>query len=319
MKYNVYVSSCTVDGGIYTYELNEEGKLNFKSSVNMPEPMHMILKDDVMHILLKRPLPDNISALTKCDVSDDGVLGQPDEFVSTLGSEACHLAEYEGSIYCVNYISGSVIKMPDTLVTHSGSGPHPVRQTSAHTHFVGQTPDGKYLCVTDLGTDEIYLYDKNLIPKDKIAIEAGQGPRHIVFSDDGKYMFVANELGSSVSYFKYDGNGFEFEDTINCLPADFKEKNTASAIRFKDDTVYVGQRGLDSISVMPFKDGKLSLKQNVHCCGSYVRDFDFAGDFIICANQFSDDVTVLKQEGDSWVLADKVELGTPLCIVTEEK
>jgi len=45
-----------------------------------------------------------------------------------------------------------------------------------------------------------------------------------------------------------------------------------------------------------------------------VRDFDFAGDFIVCANQLSDNVTVLAQNGDTRELADSAELGTPLCV-----
>ena len=78
---------------------------------------------------------------------------------STKGIVACHLAESDGSIYCVNYLSGSVIKMPDTVDTHSGHGINPKRQDAPHTHYVCESPDGKYIFVTDLGIDKIFVYN----------------------------------------------------------------------------------------------------------------------------------------------------------------
>ncbi len=312
---NIYIASCSPDGGIYQYRLEEDGKLSFVNKTECDRPMYAVVSDGKMYVLLRAPFDgNNESGLVVYDIACDGTLGNPTEPVSTKGVVACHLAVNKNDVYCVNYLSGNVIKMPDTIVTHSGKGIHPTRQEAPHTHFVGFTPDGKYLCVTDLGLDTVFLYAPDLTFKGKVTVPEGHGARHLVFSEDGRYMFVANELLSTVSSFEYDGCDFSYIETINCLPVDNKKDSTASAIRYHRGKIYVSNRGHDSVSILGHENGRMTLLDTVDCKGSSPRDFDILGNLMIATNEKSNSVTVtdLGTLETTCVLED---IEAPLCVV----
>lgn len=319
-RYDVYIASCAPDGGIYHYEMCG-GDLSFKEKTECDCPMYLADEDGKMYTILKHPYEQNqYSALTHFDINSDGSLGKRHETVSTKGEVACHLAVENGSVYCVNYVSGSVIKMPDRLVTHSGSGPHPTRQTSPHTHFVSLTPDKKYYFVVDLGLDTIFTYDKDLNEISRACVPSGHGARHLAYSADGKYVFCANELASTVSVFEYSDGRLTLKDTVESLPKDFDGKNTMAAIRVCKDYVYVSNRGHDSIVCYKFENGKLTLKNRVSCGGSSPRDFNMVGEYILCTNENSDNVTVFKFDADKIEKTDiELHMKCPLGIISMKR
>ena len=126
-------------------------------------------------------------------------------------------------------------------------------------HFVCLTPDTNYICAADLGTDTVYLYDRALNLHSTAKVPAGHGVRHLAFSQDGKWMFAANELKSTVSAFAYKDDTLELVDTCAALPADFAGESTIAAIREKGGHIYVSNRGHDSVSKLSFDGRKLTL------------------------------------------------------------
>lgn len=311
--YNIYIASCSSDGGIYHYKLMPDGRMEYASFVAMDRPMYMTLANNKMYILLRDPFESSESGLVTYDIDCDGNFMNLSKILSTKGEVACHLCVDKDSVYCVNYISGSVIKMPDLLVKHIGEGENPIRQDKAHTHFVGLTPDKNFLCVTDLGLDTVFLYDKNLKPISSARVPTGHGARHLVFSDDSNYMFVANELKSTVSSFTYKGGFLKLIDTKSCLPTDFTGESTASAIRFLDNCVYVSNRGHNSISVFEHKNGILDLKGVYPCHGEFPRDFDIIGDFVVTTNEKGNSISVLNRENMRLVYQQK-NIKSPVCV-----
>ncbi len=305
----VYIASCVEDGGIYRCQLND-GKLKLLDKTPMDRPMYMTVSGDKLYVVLRAPFADSDdSGVITYDFLPDGSLHNPSEILSTKGQVACHILAKDGDTYCANYISGSVIKLPDTLVTHKGSGPNVVRQESAHVHYVGLTPDEEFVCAVDLGVDTIFLYDRNLKLCSKANTPAGQGPRHVVFSDDGKYLFCANELGSTVSAFSYNHGRLDLLDTVAALPENVCVENLPGAIRYRDGKLYVSNRGHDSVSVFRLKE-KLMLEGTVSCGGHWPRDFDFAGRSMIIANEKSNSVCVR----DLNSVTDIFPIPAPLCV-----
>ncbi len=313
---NIYIASCVENGGIYRYKADESGKLIFAEKTNVPSPMYMAIKNKKMYVVLRAPFDDKNSGVVEFDINSDGSLTNMSRCISTMGEVACHIATNGEDVYCANYISGSFSKLPDVLVTHSGNGPHPTRQLSPHPHFVGFTPDNKYLCVVDLGLDSIFVYNKNLSVKSVSKVPDGHGARHIVFSDDGKYMFCTNELKSTMSAFKYDDGILTLVDTKSGL-SDENAVSTAAAIRIYKDKILMSNRGHDSISVFSFENEKLYLEKNIPCMGRCPRDFDIADDYIICANEESDTVTVLDCKND-YNCVDTIKVERVLNIVKGE-
>lgn len=315
--YNIYIASCTNDGGIYQYYLYDDGSLKLRNITKMDRPMYMTAENDKMYILLRSPFSgSNESGLVVCDISTDGKLQTPTGIISTKGEVACHLTVNCEDVYCANYISGSVIKIPEKLIKHEGKGINSIRQEAPHAHYVGFTPDKEFVCVVDLGLDTVFLYDKNLKLINKVQVPEGHGARHLVFSDDGKYCFVANELKSTVTLLEYKSGELKYVDTVSCLPEGYDGETTASAIRFNENHIYVSNRGLDTISVLKNQAGKLVYKNTYSCNGNFPRDFDIIGNYIICTNEKSDSITVLDKNFN--VICIEGNVKSPICVTSRE-
>lgn len=315
--YNIYIASCTNNGGIYQYYLYDDGSLKLRNITKMDRPMYMTAENDKMYILLRSPFSgSNESGLVVCDISTDGKLQTPTGIISTKGEVACHLTVNCEDVYCANYISGSVIKIPEKLIKHEGKGINSIRQEAPHAHYVGFTPDKEFVCVVDLGLDTVFLYDKNLKLINKVQVPEGHGSRHLVFSDDGKYCFVANELKSTVTLLEYKSGELKYVDTVSCLPEGYDGETTASAIRFNENHIYVSNRGLDTISVLKNQAGKLVFQNTYSCNGKFPRDFDIIGNYIVCTNEKSDSITVLDKNFN--VICIEGNVKSPICVTSRE-
>jgi mannose-6-phosphate isomerase-like protein (cupin superfamily) len=183
-------------------------------------------------------------------------------------------------------------------------------------HFVGLTPDRNYICAADLGTDTVYVYDRALNLYGSAKVPDGHGVRHLAFSQDGKWMFAANELRSTVSVFAYKAGALELVDTCAAIPMDFMGESAIAAIRVRDDDIYVSNRGHDSISKLSFDGQKLTLLETFPTGGKTPRDFCFVGSRILCANQDSNTVTLLDREQG---ILQTVSVEIPVCVCVESQ
>jgi len=274
--------------------------------------MYMIISDRKMYVLLRAPFDSHESGLITYDIAPDGSLQNPSSVQSTHGEVACHLCADENTVYAVNYISGSVIKMPDTLVVHTGSSMHPHRQTSPHTHYVNFTPDGKYLTVTDLGTDQIYLYDRELSLQSAVRLPAGHGPRHLTFHEDGCHAFCVNELTSTVSLLLYENGKLQLLETVQTLPDGYTGESTSAAIRCDGNTVYTSNRGHDSVSVLDFAGEHLHFRTTIPTYGSGPRDFIIEDGSIFAANEKDNTVSIVSVTTHS--LLAQFPIPSPVCV-----
>ncbi|MBE7046993.1 MAG: lactonase family protein [Ruminococcaceae bacterium] len=310
---NLYIASCTEDGGVFRYSFDHEGNMKFQDKVSLSMPMYMKIYDEKMYALLRAPFDDDRSGLVTFDIENTGALINPSEIVSTMGEVACHLSVSQKGIYVANYISSTVTKMPSLKVFHSGKGVNKVRQSVAHPHFVSLTPDNKYLCVCDLGLDAVITYDWDLNEISRTFVPKGHGARHLVFSDDGKYAFTANEIMSTVTAFKYYDGEFECIDTISGIKEE-DLSSTSAAIRYNNGYIYVSNRGNDTISKISFDVNRLELMEEYFVYGKSPRDFIIHNDYIICTNELSNTVSVLCEKDNKVTLVNKINIDRPLCV-----
>ena len=182
----------------------------------------------------------------------------------------------------------------------------------------GVTPDGKYLCVTDLGLDAIYLYDKDLQLKKKVKMPCGHGVRHLCFTDT-PYVFTANELKSTVSVLKYEDETLRLIDTVSCIPQGTEGFTAASAIRMYRNKIYVAIRGCNLISCLSFENEKLQFESSFSCQGKTPRDFYFDENRLICCNQESDTVTVFQEKDATFELIQTIKIEEPICALVYQK
>ena len=184
-------------------------------------------------------------------------------------------------------------------VVHEGKGPRADRQDKAHAHCAFFTPAGDRVGVVDLGIDQVRFYDLEMKPDAAmtITVEPGFGPRHVVFSSDGKLMFLIHELGNKVSSYKFDGRKFELADTQSTLPADYDGSATKTAaikLTADDKVLMASNRGHDSIAFYDVDKatGKLSLRNIAKLTGKFPRDFELVpGEkFMIVGHKMSDEI-----------------------------
>lgn len=311
----IYILSCDTivnKGGIYAYNLTKNGSLEQAGYFPCDRPMYAVKCEKGLCVLLRQPfLSDNFSGYFYIDEG----LKTATQIKSTQGVVACHLCVDNSDVFIVNYLSGNIVKNGEVITQRKGKSVHATRQTEPHTHFVDKTPDG-YLAVCDLGTDALAFYDKNLQLISETKVPNGYGIRHLTFAKDGRYIYAVNELVPSISIFSYKGGKAELTNTvkIDCK----NEKANGAAIRLSKDGkyLYISLREENVICVYEINDENLTLIQTMDCGGDSPRDFNIFGDYLFCANEKSNSITLFRL--DNCENADEKEvvmLKNPLCIL----
>jgi len=217
-------------------------------------------------------------------------------------------------------------------VSHAGTGPNPERQEGPHPHCAVASPDNRHVLVADLGIDRIMVYAFNaanggLAPATRpfVRLAPGSGPRHLAFHPSGRFLFVINEMASSVTSLAWDPatGALEPLDTQSTLPADFAGVSTCSDLNVTSDGLFLygANRGHDSIAIfgIDLLTGKLVPHGQHTCGGKTPRQFalDPGQNFLLVANQDSDAVAVLARDRTTGALSDtghRAALGTPMCV-----
>lgn len=259
------------------------------------------------------------------------------------GTNPVHLSIHpSGSCLVVaNYTGGTVALLPiasDGTVSPASSvleltgepGPDPVEQPGPHPHDIPLDPSGQFAVVPDKGLDRVFVFrlDSQLRQTDQQSVKSkpGAGPRHAAFHPSAPFLYVINELDSTVSTYRYDpdtGSLAELQ-VLTSLPADFKERSTGAEIAVAPSGrfVYASNRGHDSIVICAVdpNSGMLSTIGWEPTQGCQPRHFalDPAGRFLYAANQASDCITTFTLDPTRGTLTPTgqvVRTGSPVSIV----
>ena len=312
------VASCVKDGGVYRFRLYEDGRLEVHQKFPMSSPMYIQLEENRLWAVLRTPFLDsNQSGVAAYDATTGK---QITDIFSTKGEVACHIAVEGDDVYCANYIDGSVIKLSDRLEVHEGSGIDPVRQNCPHVHSVYFSPDKQFVLSCDLGLDTVFVYDRDLNLVSTAKVPDGAGARHLVFSKDGKFVYVMNEMGGSISIFSYQFGALEYVDTLSVLPSDFSGTGSGAAIKLSADgtRLYVTERATQSIITLSVDGANLKILARTDCNGREPRDFTLLADdrFAVCTNQFDNTVALFRISPEGIpVFFTQVQIDSPLCAV----
>lgn len=301
--------------GVTVIRLTARGKLESVGSACLPNPSYLAHSPAHDRLFATVETMDDRAAIVAMETRCQGRRLNVTDDVRITGLLPCHIDLHpQGTwIACACYDSGDVIVRrislagkiePETgdRVVHKGRGPHPVRQTKAHPHGAVFSPDGRWLLVPDLGTDEVASY-----PFDASAGKLGRartwrappgsGPRTLAFSRCRHRIVLVSELSSEVSLLEWhDGaiNGCERVSSRDPAALSKRTDNTASGLGLHPDGIHIGvtNRGDDSISIfrMHARDGSLQRRLTFPSGGNKPRDFAFSpcGHWLVAANQDSD-------------------------------
>ncbi len=264
------------------------------------------------------------------------------------GNGPCHVSlDATGRmLFVANYAGGSFSAYPvgtdgqigshTAAIQFTGSGPDKERQEAPHAHSAYTTPDNRFVLVNDLGTDRTMVYS---IDPEKASLEAatppfaaanpGTGPRHLAFGLGARYVYVLNEIQSSITKYALDAaqGSLRKMETLSSLPPGFQGKNTAAEIAVAADwrRLYASNRGHDSIDVFTIgANGALNLIQDAPSGGRTPRSFalDPSGRWLLSANQDSDAIQVFRVDARSGKITAQgtpVTVPSPVCVLFKRK
>lgn len=240
---------------------------------------------------------------------------------SSYGDAPCFISLDRSGKYAfiANYLGANMVVLPvftDGLLgvpsdskKYSGNSVHPERQTEPHIHSAYPSPDNRFVYVADLGTDKVYTYQfdattgrLNDASVPFTSLHAGSGPRHLAFHPNGKFVYVVEELTSTIGVMGVNaasGALTVLQDTVRALPKTFSGTNTSADIHFHPNGkfLYMSNRGQNSISIFGVAaDGTLKLIDNRTTNGKTPRNFmiEPKGEFMFVANQDSDNIMIFK-------------------------
>jgi 6-phosphogluconolactonase len=343
----VYVGTFTNTGshGIYavTFDPANGSVSPARLAIRTPDPEFLVESRDHRHLYAVNEHQDQVSAFRIASPSGQltfegsrptGGIGPAHVALDPTG-QMLVIANYGGgSVAAIRLNADGSLGERSALLAPTGPpGPDRVRQSQSHPHGTTFTADGRWAFVCDLGLDRVLVYRAE--PEHGVlrpslpafaAVPPGAGARHSVLSADGKFLYVVNELGGTISVFQWrpESGVLSLIETTSTLPPQFRGANTSAEIQLGADGrfIYASNRGSDSIAVLARNaaDGRLSRLEVVSCGGRTPRHFTLSPDglWLLCANQESGSVTVLAVDPASGRLTltpHRSVVSQPVCLL----
>ena len=251
---------------------------------------------------------------------------------SSLSADASHLfvsnysvAEDPGGTLAVLPVGADgTLKPVVQMSSHPASRVNPERQMSAHVHSTIPSPDGKFVFSNDLGADKIFVYHFNpkanpdlpLTPATPafVPLPPGSGPRHLLFSADGKHAWLTMEMSAQVAVFDYRDGTLEQTQMVDLAAGQPVSDKAAAALHASTDGkfLYVSNRGtanqLLTFAIDP-ATGHLKELQRRAVEGDHPREFslDPSGKFLLIAHQKSNQIVVVERDAKTGLLGKTVQ------------
>lgn len=261
--------------------------------------------------------------------------------VQSLGNEPTHssiaadgrylfVANYSvkedpgGSLAVLPVDAEGKLSAPVQLSGHPASRVNPERQASNHVHSVVSAPDGKYVFVQDLGADKVFAYrydpkanhEQPLTPASPASVQLppGSGPRHLLFSADGKHAWLTTEMSAQVAVFDYHDGTLTQTQLVDFAAGQPVSDKAGAALHASSDGkfLYLSNRGTANqllvFSIDP-ATGHLKELQRRSVEGDHPREFslDPSGRFLLFANQKSNEIVVVERDPKTGLLGKTVQ------------
>ena len=332
----MFVGTYTDGGskGIYSYRFNQQtGKAEVLDSLEMRNPSYLTLSRDDRLIYVVSETHDEKASLNIVRITKNGGMRLIDT-TPTEGEDPCYVATNGDIALTANYSGGtmSVFQLTQcrTLAKlakkfpGATAGPDPARQQAPHVHCACFTPDGKYVLATDFSADRILSFcvkGKNIIDNGIAAyVSADSGPRHLTFSNDGRFAYLMSELSGKVTVFAYHEGRLE---TLQEIVSDSVGARGGADIHLSPDGRFLySSNRLKAEGIAIFAvDSQTGLLTRIgyQPTAAHPRMFNITpnGRFLLCCCRDSNKIQVFMRDSNTGLLTDThqdIPLSKPVCV-----
>ena len=264
MKTMLYAGTYTAKSsqGIYSFSF-EDGRLSSSQLFcEIKNPKYLTKKDNCLITVADFDYESGVALIN--------AEGDIKNKIAFEKRSSCFITSVDDDIYTANYHTGVVthlklvqdeLKFINSIQIQDGAGCHQI--LVFHERIL----------VPCLFLDRVFIFDRSLKKIGSIHFNANTGPRHGVFSKDGKYLYLVSELSNEL--FVIETNEWNIIHQIPVLMSKEIHVRDTAAIRLNDDEkfIYVSTRTKDVISVIELEDHMPTVIQTVSCGGKHPRDF----------------------------------------------
>ena len=249
--------------------------------------------------------------------------------VETSGAAPCNIVTNGHIVATANYGGGDIsvfgIGEDGVLTPLEQVLKLPASGVKSHMHCVKFSPDGRWLFAADLGTDKIARWRVRHGRIDGASLKtfdvpAGSGPRHFIFDNAGRNVYLINELSGTVMAFRYRNGGLEHFQTV--LADTAGGHGSADIVLTPDGRwLYASNRlkndGIAIFAVSP-GDGALT-PAGYQTTGIHPRNLSIApgGRFLTSANRDTGSVEIFAIDHATGALTavESITLDKPVCVM----
>lgn len=310
MKTMLYAGTYTAKSsqGIYSFSF-EDGRLSSSQLFcEIKNPKYLTKKDNCLITVADFDYESGVAL-----INAEGDIKNKIAFEKRT---SCFITSEDDDIYTANYHTGVVthlklvqdeLKFINSIQIQDGAGCHQI--LVFHDRIL----------VPCLFLDRVFIFDRSLKKIGSIHFNANTGPRHGVFSKDGKYLYLVSELSNEL--FVIETDEWNIIHQIPVLMSKEIHVRDTAAIRLSDDEkfIYVSTRTKDVISVIELEDHKPTVIQTVSCGGKHPRDFVLLGQYLLCANKNTNEVISFKINDDGTLgkIVDRIEVPEVVALIQQ--
>jgi 6-phosphogluconolactonase len=337
-SYSLFVGTYTDNGseGIYRYTFNSDtGELTEKTlaaATSNPSFIKISPNKNYLYAVNETDTVDgNSGAVTAFKINEKQLT--PLKTVSSFGAHPCHIGiSDDGGMVAISNYSGGSISVFKTGADGNLITPEVIDHTRLDSTKISHAHSALFskgkLFVADLGLDMINIYSFldggiDATKREKLQLPEKSGPRHFVFSRNDDFLYLINELNSTITTYERKENGsYNLLGTTSTVAEDFKGDSYCADIRLSPDGkfLYGSNRGENTIVIFGINQssGKLSLIGREDVRGDWPRNFnlDPSGNFLLVANQRSNNIAVYRRDKENGSLAfiHEISLPSPVCL-----
>ena len=207
----------------------------------------------------------------------------------------------------------------------------------SHVNCAVFSPDERYVMAVDLGMDQVKIYEFDhesgkFHLHDILRSELESGPKHMVFSSDGKYAYLTHEYSNTVIKYSYEAKNAQFTQMQSESTLDgYEGTNSTITLKLTDDDhhLFATNSGDNSFAIFNIDEKDQSMKRIcvLPVSGEYPRDLAIlpGGRRVISVNQEGNSLTsfivdyekgymLMKNKHKVYVMYDSDEAGVKASI-----